>query len=144
MDPRRDILSLVLAWLIAVPAFASARQDASSAGSESPSAVAVRTLQAIVMDVQGKARWRPSADAEWREAKVNDIVEPGTEVRTGLRSRLTMRVGRNATVLVDSGTTFEMPEVMEEGGHSARRPRCGAVGWTSRWTSSMGSPTTSR
>ena len=74
-----------------------------------------KALQAIVIDVSGKARWRPSADASWRDAKVNDIVDPGTEIRTGLRSRLTMRVGKNATVLVDSGTTFELPEIMQDG-----------------------------
>ncbi|MFM7809459.1 MAG: FecR domain-containing protein, partial [Planctomycetota bacterium] len=78
-------------------------------------AAAAKSLQAIIMDVQGKARWRPGPDAEWRDAKVNDLIDPGTEVRTGLRSRVTMRVGRNATVLVDSGTSFELPEVVMDG-----------------------------
>ena len=113
MTRHRLILSLTL--LVAPPlAGADDAVTATQQGAADPSAI--RALQAIVMDVRGKARWRPSADAEWRDAKVNDIVEPGTEVKTGLRSRLTMRVGRNATVLVDSGTTFEMPEVIEENG----------------------------
>ena len=76
---------------------------------------AAQALQAIVMDVQGKARWRAGPDAEWHEAKVNDLLDPGAEVRTGLRSRVTMRVGRNATVLVDSGTSFSLSELVAEG-----------------------------
>ena len=116
-SPIRILATMLLAGVVSPEALAVPRQDASApAEAASPADAAVKALQAIVMDVQGKARWRPSPDAEWRDAKVNDIVEPGTEVRTGLRSRLTMRVGRNATVLVDAGTTFEMPEVLEEAG----------------------------
>jgi hypothetical protein len=103
--------TLALSNLILASGSMAIAQDAPSA----PPSVAIKSLQAIFMDVAGKVRWRPSADAEWRDAKVNDIVEAGTEIRTGLRSRATVRVGRNATVLVDSGTTFEVPEVVEEG-----------------------------
>ena len=77
---------------------------------QAPTAAVGTSLQAIVMDVQGKARWRPTPDAEWRDAKVNDIVDPGTEIRTGLKGRLTLRVGKNATVLVDAGTEFQIPD----------------------------------
>ena len=94
-------------WALLPMAVAHAAQDAPAAKGTS--------LQAIVMDVQGKARWRPSADAEWRDAKVNDIVDPGTEIRTGLKGRLTLRVGKNATVLVDSGTEFHIPDIVQDG-----------------------------
>jgi len=86
-----------------------------ASGAEGAAAAQGTSLQAIVMDVQGKARWRPSADAEWRDAKVNDIVDPGTEIRTGLKGRLTLRVGKNATVLVDSGTEFHIPDIVQDG-----------------------------
>lgn len=102
---RRFLLALLLptatAWAQDVPASAPAE--------------ATKSLQAIVMEVDGKARWRPSADGAWRDAKVHDLLDPGAEIRTGLKSRLTMRVGRNATLLVDSGTTMELPRVALEG-----------------------------
>ncbi len=72
-------------------------------------------LQAIFMDVQGKVRWRTNENAPWTEAKVNDLLNAGAEIRTGLKSRSTLRVGKNATILVDSGTTFQLPEMVQEG-----------------------------
>jgi hypothetical protein len=103
--------SLAVCSMLTSVSLAHVRQDASPPAA----ADAVKSLQAIFMDVAGKVRWRPSADAEWRDARMNDIVDAGSEVRTGLRSRATLRVGRNATVLVDSGTTFEVPEVVADG-----------------------------
>jgi len=75
----------------------------------------VLELQAIFMDVQGKVRWRKSEDSAWTEAKVNDLLSAGAEIRTGLKSRSTLRVGKNATILVDSGTTFKLPEIVQDG-----------------------------
>ncbi len=72
-------------------------------------------LQGIFMEVQGKVRWRASEREAWREAAVNDLFSAGAEVRTGLRSRATVRLGQNASVLVDSGTTFQVPSVVREG-----------------------------
>ena len=75
----------------------------------------VIALQAIFMDVQGKVRWRINQDAPWTEAKVNDLLDAGAEIRTGLKSRSTLRVGKNATILVDAGTTFKLPEMVQDG-----------------------------
>ena len=75
----------------------------------------VLELQAIFMDVQGKVRWRKSEESAWTEAKVNDLLSAGAEIRTGLKSRSTLRVGKNATILVDSGTTFKLPEIVQDG-----------------------------
>lgn len=80
-------------------------------GAASPTAT---PLQARIIDVSGKARWRASADAEWKEASVNDDLSPGAEIRTGMRSRVTLRF-RNATVLVDSSTNFSIPTIEQEG-----------------------------
>jgi hypothetical protein len=74
-----------------------------------------RTLQAIFLDVEGKVRWRADEQSAWREAKVNDLVGEGAEVRTGLRSRATLRVGRNASILIDAGTSFELPQLEQDG-----------------------------
>lgn len=71
-------------------------------------------LQARIIDVSGKARWRASPDSEWKDAAVNDDLSPGAEVRTGMRSRVTLRF-RNATVLVDSSTNFSIPTIEQEG-----------------------------
>ena len=85
---------------------------AAGAVEQAPDAMA---LQAIFMDVQGKVRWRINENAPWTEAKVNDLLSAGAEIRTGLKSRSTLRVGKNATILVDSGTTFQLPEMVQEG-----------------------------
>ena len=75
----------------------------------------VKVLQAIVMEVKGKARWRPNAEAAWKDVVVNDVLDSGAEIRTALRSSVGLRVGKNATVLIDSGTNFVLPEVVQEG-----------------------------
>lgn len=87
-------------------------QPVAAAAGQAPDAIA---LQAIFMDVQGKVRWRINQNAPWTEAKVNDLLNAGAEIRTGLKSRSTLRVGKNATILVDSGTTFQLPEMVQEG-----------------------------
>ena len=87
-------------------------QPVAAAAGQAPDAIA---LQAIFMDVQGKVRWRINENAPWTEAKVNDLLNAGAEIRTGLKSRSTLRVGKNATILVDSGTTFQLPEMVQEG-----------------------------
>ena len=72
-------------------------------------------LQAIFMEVQGKVRWRAGEQAPWKEAAVNDLVDAGAEIRTGLKSRAALRVGKNATVLVDAGTSFQLPQIVQDG-----------------------------
>jgi hypothetical protein len=74
-----------------------------------------KDLQAIFLEVDGKVRWRADEKSDWREAKVNDLVGEGAEVRTGLRSRAALRVGRNATILVDAGTSFQIPQLEQDG-----------------------------
>ncbi len=84
-------------------------QAASQPGDQSTS------LQAVVMEVTGKARWRPNADAGWEVAAVNAVLSPGAEIRTGVRSSVGLRVGKNATVVIESGTSFILPEIVQEG-----------------------------
>ena len=73
--------------------------------------VASSPLQAKVIDCVGKVKWRTDADIAWKDAKeaaVNDLLSAGAEVRTGLRSRMTLKF-ENATILIDSNSNFAMP-----------------------------------
>ena len=73
-------------------------------------------VYALFIDVKGKVKWRANADAPWQDAKVDDRLPVGGEVRTGLNgSRTTLRVGLNATVLIDSGSVFSIPMSVKDG-----------------------------
>ncbi len=102
-----------LAFLLGSPCISpvALAQDAAPAESKSTDA----PLQAIFMEVQGKVRWRAGEQSPWKEAAVNDLVDAGAEIRTGLKSRATLRVGKNATVLVDAGTSFQLPQIVQDG-----------------------------
>lgn len=107
--------SLQIVALLGSLAVGVAARAADAVPSADAGAAAATPLQAIFMEVDGKVRWRPDEKAAWKEAAVNDLVSAGAEIRTGLKGRATLRVGRNATVLVDSGTSFEIPEMVQEG-----------------------------
>ena len=90
----------------------SPQQD-SKVPASMPSTASVSSvpLQAKVIDCVGKVRWRAGADIAWKDAKdaaVEDLLSAGAEVRTGLRSRMTLKFD-NATVLIDSNSNFAMP-----------------------------------
>jgi SWI/SNF-related matrix-associated actin-dependent regulator 1 of chromatin subfamily A len=73
-------------------------------------------VYALFIDVKGKVKWRANAQAPWQDAKVDDRLPVGGEVRTGLNgSRTTLRVGLNATVLIDSGSVFAIPMSVKDG-----------------------------
>ncbi len=73
-------------------------------------------VYALFIDVKGKVKWRANADVPWQDAKVDDRLPVGGEVRTGLNgSRTTLRVGLNATVLIDSGSVFSIPMSVKDG-----------------------------
>jgi len=46
---------------------------------------------------------------------VNDVLNVGAEVRTGRESTVTLRVGMNATMLVDRQTRIAIPEMAQDG-----------------------------
>ncbi|MHC4766599.1 MAG: FecR domain-containing protein [Planctomycetota bacterium] len=78
-------------------------------------APAPQKLRALVIEVKGRAQWRPSEKGAWKDAKVNDLLEAGADIRTGLRSSVALRVGRNATVLVDRATRLSLPVILQDG-----------------------------
>ena len=88
------------------PGAASAPADATPTGVE---------LSAKVIDLGGKVQWRPTADAAWQPANLNDVIPSGSEVRTGLRSHAALRIGPNATALIDAGTVFQLPSAVRDG-----------------------------
>lgn len=75
----------------------------------------VKVLRAVVMDVTGRVQWRPHAEAPWKKATRDDVIEPGAIIRTGLRSWMLLRVGLNANVLIDSGSRVSLPEIVHAG-----------------------------
>jgi hypothetical protein len=74
-----------------------------------------RVLEAVVMQVTGRAQWRADETARWAAAKVDDVLPAGAMIRTGLRSRVVLRVGHNATILVDRNTRVSLPEIAQDG-----------------------------
>jgi hypothetical protein len=113
---RRAGLAAAL-FASALASFASAQDPAAKPGDAVPAADAPagEPLRAVFIDVSGKVQWRANDSAPWQEAKVNDVVAAGVEVRTGLRSHAALRVGRNATALLDAGTLFQLPTIAQDG-----------------------------
>lgn len=76
----------------------------------------VKILQAIVMKVEGeRAQWRVDAQAPWKGAAVNDILPVGAEVRTGRDTIITLRIGMNASMLIDRLSFVTIPEILQQG-----------------------------
>jgi|GEM_PF-1584433 len=110
---RLAIIPCVALCLLLCEATARADTVAPTANTDSSEATA---LQAIFMEVSGKVRWRATEKASWKEAAIDDVVSQGAEIRTGLKSRAGLRIGKNATVLVDAGTSFQLPSIVQDGG----------------------------
>lgn len=72
-------------------------------------------LTAVVLEVEGKVRARESSEGEWKALKENDVLRSGAEVQTGLRSHAGIRMGRNATLLLEAGSTLIIPELRQDG-----------------------------
>lgn len=72
-------------------------------------------LRAVVIDVERNAMWRPSDKVAWKPAKVNDWLDPGAQVRTGFRSSITLRVGKNGTILLERFSRMDLPLILQDG-----------------------------
>jgi len=84
----------------------------------------VRILEAIVIDVRGVAQARRPVPAKrdaaapgpkWAKLAVNAVLQPGVVVRTGRKSSVTLRIGANATMLIDRQTRVKIPEIVQKG-----------------------------
>ena len=72
-------------------------------------------LQALVIAVEGKSEWKAAGAEKFKAAAVNDLLDAGAEIRTGLRSSVTFRVGKNATLVVDRASRVELPVMVQDG-----------------------------
>jgi len=81
----------------------------------------VRVLKAIVIEVKGVAQARARKKKgekkrpKWRRLKKNDVLSAGVVVRTGRKSRVVLRVGANATLIIDRQSRVAIPEIVQKG-----------------------------
>lgn len=73
-----------------------------------------KSLTAAIMRVEGRAQWRPDDEADWKIAEVDDVLAEGAMIRTGSNSSLMLRLGTNATMLVDSHSRITLDELLQE------------------------------
>tara|TARA_B100001059_G_scaffold233881_1_gene274988 strand:+ start:17513 stop:19042 length:1530 start_codon:yes stop_codon:yes gene_type:complete len=74
-----------------------------------------KDLDAVVMYTHGRVQWRSGSDASWKDAAVDDRMNAGAMIRTGLKSAMTVRVGLNATILIDSNSRVTIPNLLHNG-----------------------------
>lgn len=74
-----------------------------------------RVFEAVVIGVAGTAQARVKPDAAWKQLAMNDKLAPGVVVRTGRESHVALRVGPNATMLIEHQTRIAIPEVIQDG-----------------------------
>jgi hypothetical protein len=74
-----------------------------------------KVLRAVVMETAGKVQWRKNAESAWKKAAKDDVLEPDSMIRTGLRSFMMLRVGLNANILIDSGSRVTLPQMVHAG-----------------------------
>lgn len=112
-NPRIDPTSMVVGATILLPRIDLGDQDAKLAGIPEGE---VLILQAVVMKVEGaRAQWKAGLDSEWKSAAVNDILPTGAEIRTGRDSTITLRIGMNASMLIDRTSRIVLPEMIQSG-----------------------------
>ena len=97
-----------------VPASPAADEKPADTTASTDELAAQSAINAVVLEISGKVRARDAADAEWRPLAVNDSLRAGAEVQSGLRSHAALRLGRNATILLDAGTTVVIPELRQD------------------------------
>jgi hypothetical protein len=74
-----------------------------------------RVYEAVVIGVKGVAQARTKPDQPWKQVAVNDKFAPGVVVRTGRESHVALRVGPNATMLIEHQTRIAIPEIVQDG-----------------------------
>ncbi len=116
MELMRRHALIVLAAILACVAPAARADEAPAHVKEAAKAAPEGDLYGLFIDVKGKVKWRANAGQPWKDAAVDDRLPVGGELRTGLHgSRCALRVGLNATVLVDSGSVFSIPMTVKDG-----------------------------
>ncbi len=74
-------------------------------------------LEALVISVSGRGgRWRAPDATEWKRVEINDVMPVGSQIDTGLRGEVALRVGKNATLLIDSATSVRLATIEQSEG----------------------------
>jgi len=74
-----------------------------------------RVFEAVVMKVVGVAQARANRKAKWQKLKLSDVLKPGVLIRTGRKSMVALRVGPNATLIIDRQTRVAIPQIIQDG-----------------------------
>ena len=74
-----------------------------------------RIFEAVVIGVAGTAQARATSKDKWRKLAVNDVLKPGAVVRTGRKSHVALRVGPNASMLIERQSRVQIPEIVQKG-----------------------------
>ena len=69
---------------------------------------------ALVIHVEGQAQARANQQEPWRPIRLDDKLDVGSEIRTGLRGVVGLRAGINATILIDRLTVFRLVELSQD------------------------------
>jgi hypothetical protein len=74
-------------------------------------------LEALVISVSGRGgRWRAPDATEWQRVAVDDVMPVGSQIDTGLRGEVALRVGKNATLLIDSASSVRLATIEQSEG----------------------------
>ena len=77
-----------------------------------------KVLTARVISVKGKVKWRLDDKPDkppWNFAKVNDLLDPGTVIRTLTNSSITLRVGENVTMMISRTGRVRLVRMLLDG-----------------------------
>ncbi|MEE8154190.1 MAG: FecR domain-containing protein [Phycisphaerales bacterium] len=77
-----------------------------------------KRLRARVIKVKRTAKWRPSDKTKWNVAnvaKVDDWLDPGVQIRTGMRSSIELRVGEHTTIILERMSLMVLPLILQDG-----------------------------
>ncbi len=77
-------------------------------------------MQVKVTAVQGKAEFRATPDKPWQPMKKDQVLALGSQIRTGLRSSITMNVGPNAEVVIKSLTIMMVSDLVADNADTLR------------------------
>ncbi len=101
----------VIVLCVGMLPYAHARQQTASGGDGTQPADEpfVEPLSAVVIEVNGTVEWAkpgvsPLASKGWTPVKWKDRLDPGTQIRTGLRSYVHLQFGKTTVVALRSAT----------------------------------------
>jgi hypothetical protein len=99
------------------PVEAEAVESAETAPDDAQTVDGPAQLEALVISISGRGgRWRAPGDAGWKPVAVNDVMPVGSQIDTGLRGEVALRVGKNATLLIDSASSVHLSTIEQSEG----------------------------